>query len=168
MIGPSEIDLGRGVVVSEHRLRQAIDRFHRGDGAWTKRWGPPPGHPRCRVPAHFLAGPSRHSSSASRASASSGGTDAAIAAIASGGAEIIPFPVSRRVALIRKTASFMASSSRAVAESHARVQAEKLEKSLTRKGVSRAIVEREVASYRSALDAALWRAVLTPEPGDAA
>ena len=48
------VDLGRGVVVPEARVRQQVERFRFGDGDWLKSWGPNPDQHGCRVPPHLL------------------------------------------------------------------------------------------------------------------
>lgn len=78
------------------------------------------------------------------------------------GAMIVPFPASRRVGQIRKTAAYLASAAPKVAEAHAQMQMDKLTKSLARKGVGPEAIATEVSAYRSALQAELWRQVLTP------
>lgn len=77
-------------------------------------------------------------------------------------AEIIPFPASRRIGQIRKTATYIASATPRVAESHLQMQLDKLAKGLARKGLPQKVIAAEVAAYRSALQAEIWRAVLTP------
>lgn len=75
---------------------------------------------------------------------------------------IVPFPAARRVGQIRKTAAYMAIASPRVAESHLQMQLDKLTKTLAKKGIAPEAVAAEVAAYRAAIQAELWRQVLTP------
>lgn len=79
-------------------------------------------------------------------------------------AEIVPFPAARRVGQIRKTAAYIASAPPKVAASHLAMQADKLTAGLSRKGLPQAAIAAEVAAYRSAVQAEVWRQVLTPKP----
>ncbi|HMO29842.1 MAG TPA: DUF6074 family protein [Enterovirga sp.] len=81
---------------------------------------------------------------------------------------MVPFPAARRVGQIRKTAAYMATATPRVAESHLQMQLDKLVKTLARKGVAPEAIAVEVSAYRAAVQAELWRQVLTPNKPEGA
>lgn len=75
---------------------------------------------------------------------------------------VVPFPATRRRAQIRKTATYMASAAPAVAESHLRMQLDKLENRLRKAGIAAPTIAAERSAYEAAIRAEIWRHVLTP------
>lgn len=80
---------------------------------------------------------------------------------------VLPFPYSRRVPQIGKTAAYMASLPHKHAEGHLRDQLRRLEEGLRRKGVAEPLIRSEVGSYEGAIRAHLWRLILKGEGGAA-
>lgn len=86
-------------------------------------------------------------------------------------AEIIPFRFSRCVGRLRRTARATVDMSRPAAAKHIDFQLRRLEEALLSHGVAPEAVDAELRSYRAALDAHIWRIVMTGEGtngGDAA
>ena len=76
-------------------------------------------------------------------------------------AEVLPFPVVRRRDYVRRQAARMAELSDAAAENHLRAQLSLQAKTMAKKGISSAIIERELRSLEVAIRVLLWRLVLT-------
>lgn len=80
-----------------------------------------------------------------------------------GTAEIIPYPLARRRAFVDRHARIIAGMRPEAGERHLQRQLLIQFDTLERKGVACDVIEREVLSLGSAIRAALWNAVLTPE-----
>jgi len=78
-------------------------------------------------------------------------------------AEVIPFPTTRRRTYIRKQAARMASLGHDAAERHLERHLNLQAASMSRKGVSPALIARETRALELAIRVELWRMVLTPE-----
>jgi hypothetical protein len=78
-------------------------------------------------------------------------------------AEIVPFPLIRRKAFIERHARLIAGMGAEAGERHLRRQLLIQFDALERKGVACETIEREVLTLGSAIRAALWKAILTPE-----
>ena len=77
-------------------------------------------------------------------------------------AEIIPFPLARRVEFVRRQANCALNMKPESGERHILRQVDQQRDILLRKGVSPEFVQRECGSLEAAIRAALWRGVLTP------
>ncbi|MEY4249016.1 MAG: hypothetical protein RJA87_649 [Pseudomonadota bacterium] len=79
--------------------------------------------------------------------------------------EMLAFPPSRRVGLIRKHGRIAAQLNSSAATSHLRYQVEIQRRALMSKGVARAVVDRECAALLAALYAEMFRQGAMPEVG---
>ena len=73
------------------------------------------------------------------------------------GAEILPFPLQRRRALILRCALRMSELSAKGAENHLAAQIRKQRETLQRRGIATAVIDREVSALESAVRSALAR-----------
>jgi len=81
-------------------------------------------------------------------------------------AEIVPFPASRRIGIIRNMACMMASYRPVAAERTLRARLDATGTAMLRRGLSAEVVEREIRSLELAIRARLW--VIVMQGGDAA
>ncbi len=80
-------------------------------------------------------------------------------------ARVFPFPLNRRVDLIRKQAEFYARSNPKAAENQLTHLLDVQRSALVRKGVDPVSADNEVDALEGAIRADVWRLVLTPERG---
>jgi Family of unknown function (DUF6074) len=81
-----------------------------------------------------------------------------------GTAKIIPYPLARRRVFVERHARIIASMDADAGERYLQRQLLIQFDTLERKGVACDVIEREVLSLRSAIRAAVWKAVLMREP----
>lgn len=77
-------------------------------------------------------------------------------------AEMLPFPLARRRAFVRKHAQIALSYDAETGERHIQRQIRDQTAILTRKGIAEDRVNAEARSLEAALRAELWRTVMTP------
>lgn len=80
--------------------------------------------------------------------------------------QIIPFPSTHRIGVIRNLARAMASYSETGAERTLAMQLERQHEAMLRKGIAPEIVQRELRAFELAIRAQLWAIVM--QGGDAA
>jgi hypothetical protein len=83
-------------------------------------------------------------------------------------AEIVAFPLTRRIGSIRRLARMMASYSREGAERALATPLRQQYEALIRRGIAPDLAAREVRSFELAIRTQLWRLVLLRDGGDAA
>jgi hypothetical protein len=76
-------------------------------------------------------------------------------------AEILPFPTYRRREYVRRQACRMAELSPKAAEKHLAAQLALQVRTMARKGIAEAIIERELRTLETAIRVHLWQLVLT-------
>lgn len=74
-------------------------------------------------------------------------------------AEIVPFPIVKRVDFIARQAAYAASLRRESGEAHIQRQLDTQRQVMHRRGVAPTRIEREVKALESAIRAALWRQI---------
>jgi len=74
-------------------------------------------------------------------------------------AEILPFPVAKRVEFVAKQAAYAASLRRESGEAYLIRQVETQREVMQRRGIAPSLIERELRSFENAVRAALWREV---------
>lgn len=84
----------------------------------------------------------------------------------SGNAQVLPFPLARRTAYVRRHAARMAALGHDAAERYLRAQLQIQEKTLRRRAVAELVIAEQLRSLESAIRAALWHAIMSP--GDTA
>jgi hypothetical protein len=77
-------------------------------------------------------------------------------------AEVIPFPVVRRVDFVWRHAARMSELRAKAAENHLASQLKIQRDTMTRKGVDPERIDQELATLEAAIRAELWRLVLSP------
>lgn len=82
-------------------------------------------------------------------------------------AEVIPFPLARRVDLVRKHADLSFGMRAEVVGPHIDRQVDVQRQALLRKGCDPALVEQQCDSLRGAMHAEIWRIVMTGRGGSA-
>jgi Family of unknown function (DUF6074) len=83
-------------------------------------------------------------------------------------AEIVAFPLTRRIGSIRRMARMMASYSPEGAERALATPLRQQYEALLRRGIAPEVAVREVRSFEAAIRAQRWRLVLLRDGGDAA
>lgn len=78
-------------------------------------------------------------------------------------AELHPFPISRRIDLVRSVARGMLSRAPDQAEQHLQSSADRQAMVLRRRGIEQAIINREISAFVSAVRAEVWHRVMTPQ-----
>jgi hypothetical protein len=79
-------------------------------------------------------------------------------------ATVVPFPLTRRLVIIRKTAARMSAVSPKAAENILAVALQQQADAFTRKGIPPGLIAAEVKVFEAAIRAELWRLV-TLRPG---
>jgi hypothetical protein len=77
-------------------------------------------------------------------------------------AKVIPFPTARRRHFVARQAERMADLSRDAGERHLAQQIKVQRDAMTRKGIERDVIEREMLALERAIRSALWGAIMTP------
>ena len=80
-------------------------------------------------------------------------------------ADLIPFPIVRRLDLVKRQAFYMACRSAPEAEKYLRRQLDVQRNHLGKKGVPVERIEAAVLAYEGAIRAALWRLVMQGQDG---
>ena len=78
------------------------------------------------------------------------------------GAEVIPYPVARRLDLVTAVAVGMLKRGPDQAERHLEFSADRQAMVLRRRGIDEAVIDREITAFVSAVRAEVWRRVLAP------
>ena len=82
-------------------------------------------------------------------------------------AEIIPYPIVRRTAFIRRHAARMADLRESTAEKHLRTQLDLQRKTMLKRGIPAPEIDRQIQSAEAAIRAELWRLVIVGDGGAA-
>lgn len=80
-------------------------------------------------------------------------------------AQIVPFPLARRLDFVDRHARMIAGLSPEAGEGHLSRQLKIQRDTLARKGVAAGVIDVELKSLESAIRVALWRTIITPSGG---
>jgi Asp/Glu/hydantoin racemase len=80
-------------------------------------------------------------------------------------AEIVPFPVARRVDLVVSTARRMLELSPDRSERHLELACDRQAMVLRRRGIDATVVGCEISAFAAAVRSAIWHAVMAPVEG---
>jgi hypothetical protein len=78
-------------------------------------------------------------------------------------AEIVPFPIASRIDLVQSVARRMLELPPDRAERHLEFSADRQAMVLRRRGIVRAVIDREIAAFVAAVRAEVWHRVLSPQ-----
>ena len=76
-------------------------------------------------------------------------------------AQLLPFPLHRRVDFVRRQAGFVATRRPGQDNKYLANQLRKQAETMAGRGFSEAVIEREIAALRGAINAAAWRLVMS-------